>query len=117
MVAVDALCRQLAYHHAGDAQTFDVVELAFSLAVYIDTSSTPMQTAVGGTATNGSPQSTPLNSKLVSDALAVIFKEQNDDGTWSKGALYPFHIPLAPLDVILINTSVNPHFVKSPPRF
>ncbi len=99
MVAVDALCRQLAYHHAGDAQAFDVVELAFSLAVYIDTSSSHMHAAGSGTTASDAPQSTPLNAKLVSDALAVIFKEQNDDGTWSKGELHPAHVCTIPPDM------------------
>ena len=36
-IAYDALCRQLAFRHADDAASFDVVVLAYSLLTYVTT--------------------------------------------------------------------------------
>uniref|UniRef100_A0A0G4H9J9 AAA+ ATPase domain-containing protein n=1 Tax=Chromera velia CCMP2878 TaxID=1169474 RepID=A0A0G4H9J9_9ALVE len=77
-VSFDELCRQIAFWHAGDNQNFDVVMLAYSLASYVQIASHPIVKEQGRSLP-------PMNLKLVSRALDLLFSVQKEDGTWEKG--------------------------------
>jgi hypothetical protein len=93
--AKDELCRQLAYQYSGDKSNFDVIKLVYNLLSYIKaTNSLKGITTIMPSMANNSAatiESIPkINNKLVSSALEVFFKEQDDnqgqaDGLWDRG--------------------------------
>jgi len=88
-VSSNELCRQLAYHTAGDTNSFDVIRLAYSLLTWIRCTDT-LSGSTGATASTGSSDGLDIqiprrNDKLVAAALKIFFMEQNKDGLWQKG--------------------------------
>ena len=114
-VSMNELCRQLAYHAAGDTTLFDNVRLAYSLLSYVQATKALAGTAgrrddvvvvvptnynvleeastMVDTSKNGSNHGTKpsgssnmqLNPRLVAAALDVYFQEQRPDGLWDQG--------------------------------
>jgi hypothetical protein len=92
-IAKDELCRQLAYHYSGDKSNFDVIKLVYNLLSYIKATNTLKGITNIMPMTNNSAtiESIPrINNKLVSSALEVFFKEQDNnqgqaDGLWDRG--------------------------------
>jgi hypothetical protein len=91
-VALDELCRQLAFYSAGDTVSFDVIRLAYSLLSYYSVASTLGGSFVAAPSTAACDDSSdvarpipPPNLKLVRAALAAVFDEQREDGLWSPG--------------------------------
>eukprot|EP00978_Attheya_sp_CCMP212_P011312 scaffold27876_cov51-Attheya_sp.AAC.5 len=88
-VSYNELCRQLAYRSAGDASSFDVLRLAYSLLTYI-TASRALQGTAGREIVRGQGPDIgtiigPSNQKLIAAALTAFFAEQNQEGLWDKG--------------------------------
>lgn len=79
LVSFDELCRQISFHASGDSANFDVVVLAFSFLAYWETSSSAFLSSWSKGIVN------TANSKLIEQALEIIFASQNPDGTWRKG--------------------------------
>jgi len=90
-VSSNELCRQLAYHAAGDTNSFDIIRLAYSLLTWIRCTQTLSGGTTAGEIAPGEGLSSDilqvpkLNKKLVAAALDVFFAEQNKDGLWQKG--------------------------------
>ncbi|CAM9223214.1 unnamed protein product [Phaeothamnion confervicola] len=80
VVSADEICRQMAYHAAGDYTNFDVVKLAYSLLTH-------HRVATSEGCFNRGPSM--LNSKVVQKALDIVFMQQQPDGLWAQGqAIY-----------------------------
>ncbi|CAB9523931.1 metalloprotease FTSH [Seminavis robusta] len=89
-VAANELCRQLAYRVAGDTTAFDVMQLAYSLLTYVQSTQSLTGVAgrelIPGQGVSPGTQVTPLNKRLVVAALDAFFAEQHTkDGLWDKG--------------------------------
>jgi hypothetical protein len=102
-VASDEICRQLAYHYAGDNANFDVMRLAYSLCSYHEINTQAMRYVTNGC----QPSATRLSMKLLQEAIKVgeewvachgcissnrwhigsqvIFVRMSEDGLWRKG--------------------------------
>jgi len=78
--AEDNLCRQLAYHYAGDSAEFDVMQLAYALLLHHETS------GARGALICGDQPSVPFNTNLALKALEVLFSQQLGNGLWPQGA-------------------------------
>lgn len=76
LVSFDELCRQLAFHNAGDSANFDIIILIYSFLGYYSTS----QSIFLSSFARGVLPAT--NLKLCKSALEIIFKTQKSDGTW-----------------------------------
>lgn len=88
--AYDDLCRQLAFHGAGDTYSFDVVVLAYSLLTYVlvldrlgGAAARERETDARDAAGTGSSLP-PRNERLVRSSLAIIFA-QMESGMWANG--------------------------------
>ena len=88
--AYDDLCRQLAFDAAGDAYSFDVVVLAYSLLTYVLVLDrlegiTARERETGARDAIGTGSSLPpRNDKLIRAGLAIIFG-QLSNGLWAPG--------------------------------
>jgi hypothetical protein len=78
-VAFDELCRQIAFHNAGDSGNFDIIVLTYSLVSYWQIS---QRFFLESKSDGVFPQT---NMNLVELALDILFSEQAMDGTWRKG--------------------------------
>src|SRR5882724_9356767 len=88
------VCRQIAYHAARDAASFDATQLAYALRIW---------------AQHCSASKRPLNHRVVAKAIEVVASDQMPDGLWPKshpifhyktrGNVYTFSFEL--LDVLL----------------
>jgi len=78
--AEDNMCRQLAYHYAGDSAEFDVMQLTYALLLHYETS------GARGSLICGDQPSVPFNTKLATKALDVIFSQQLENGLWPQGS-------------------------------
>jgi hypothetical protein len=91
--AKDELCRQLAYQYSGDKSNFDVIKLVYNLLSYVKATNSlkGITTIMPMTNNSATIESIPrINNKLVSSALEVFFKEQDNnqgqaDGLWDRG--------------------------------
>ena len=98
----DELCRQLAFQYSGDKSNFDVIKLVYNLLSYVKAtnslkgittimpSMTNNNSATAATAATTIESIPRINNKLVSSALEVFFKEQDNnqgqaDGLWDRG--------------------------------
>ena len=107
-VSSNELCRQLAYHTAGDTNSFDVVRLAYSLLTWIRCADS-LSASGGACVSGGVGPDIPLpklNKRLVEAALEVYFAEQNKDGLWHKGQ--PIYKNVRGQDRSLANAFVFP---------
>jgi len=97
-VAFDDVCRQLAYHAAGDTSLFDVVILSYSLLTYVHITNAllgyvpalDVDPAAGSArdrdGINGAGSALPsYNPKLVVAALDAVFGQMSDNGLWPSG--------------------------------
>jgi len=88
-LSLNEMCRQLAYHAAGDNSTFDAVRLAYALLTYVKATKSLAGTAgrelVPGQGPSPGTRTPPINKRLVTKALATFFEEQSADGLWDKG--------------------------------
>lgn len=91
--AYDDVCRQLAFHSAGDRVSFDVVILAYSLMTLVLVQASLAKAvasrerdaaAVARDAVGSASALPPRNDKIVSAALSIIFDEMVD-GLWPAG--------------------------------
>jgi hypothetical protein len=84
--AGDELCRQLAYHCAGDKAKFDSTQLAYALLAHLTLATATTGAGDVGGCEGGGGESLPrANMKLVEKALEIVFGEQMDDGLWPAG--------------------------------
>ena len=88
-VSRDELCRQLAYASAGDATSYDVTKLAYSLATYVSVCDARERVALLFESSDDTagprPQVEAPNLKLCALALDSFFGEQGRDGAWPAG--------------------------------
>ncbi|CAM9753165.1 unnamed protein product [Chrysoparadoxa australica] len=79
-VSADELCRQMAYHSAGDYSNFDIIKMAYSLLTH--------QRIIKSPASFQRSQSA-LTTKVREKALDIVFSEQRPGGLWDAGqAIY-----------------------------
>lgn len=79
LVALDEMCRQLAFFNSGDLSNFDPTILAFTTMTYFETSrSLFLKSFARGVVPT-------VEMKLIKSALKIIFSVQREDGTWLKG--------------------------------
>ena len=109
-VSMNELCKQIAYHSAGDSTSFDIIRLAYSLLSYVKStqsfSGSPtivgrevmIQQQTGDNETNNKTSTTTtqteleyvptFNRQLAVVALNIFFQQQqasNKDGLWENG--------------------------------
>ena len=91
--AYDDVCRQLAFHSAGDAVSFDVVVLAYSLLTYVRVLETLGRQERAARERDSSARDAvgtgstlpPRNERIIRAALALIFEEMDTGGLWPAG--------------------------------
>lgn len=91
-VSRDELCRQVAYHTAGDDRTFDCTRLAYSILTYVVAGEGLGNKAgiftgkMGGDEDDAiAGKGVKVNYRVVKQAVDVFMSCQLKDGTWPQG--------------------------------
>ena len=89
-VSRDEMCRQIAYHAAGDDRTFDSTRLAYSILTYVAAGNGLVNSA--GVQMNYGEEDSAIvgkgvgvNKKVLMKAVDVFMGCQNNDGMWPQG--------------------------------